>query len=187
MPIKDPDYQEIYVSADKNVYKSVKALPRAYFVDSVAVKSSKEFFEALKLGTFNPKKVAFTDMIDFKFDKTDSTVYSKITGYSDERLNVDVNTNGNNFLVFSTNYMPTGWKALIDGAETKIIKTNHTFMGIVVPKGKHKIEFVYAPSNFFIGKYLSLVLNILLLGGLAMITIKRRKEKMSNEGIDGSN
>lgn len=180
-PIRDAGYQEIYKSDDAYVYKSLGALPRAYFVDSVAVKSPKEIFHALIHGLFDPKEVAFTDKVDFKFDKPDSTAYSKITNYSDEKLELDVNATGNNFLVFATTYMPVGWKAYIDNNEAPIMKTNHTFMGIIVPQGKHKVRFVYAPVNFFIGKYVSLILNIFLIGGLILVLIKKRKEQNNSK------
>ena len=52
--------------------------------------------------------------------------------------------------------LPTGWKAYIDNKETEIYKTNHGYMGIVVPKGKHKIEFIFAPLSFYISKYIVL-------------------------------
>jgi hypothetical protein len=178
-PIRDAGYQEIYKSDEAYVYRNLKALPRAYFVDSVAVKSPNEFFDALKRGLFDPQKVAFADKIDFKFDKPDSSAYAKITRYADEQLELDANATGNNFLVFATNYIPVGWKAYVDDKETPIIKTNHTFMGIIVPYGKHKIRFVYAPVNFFIGKYLSLILNILLIGGLILVLIKKKEKNNS--------
>jgi hypothetical protein len=176
-PIRDANYEEIYASDGTYVYKCLKALSRAYFVDSVAVKSPNEIFDALKRGLFDPQKVAFADKLDFRFDKPDSSAYSKITNYNDEKLELDVNASGNNFLVFSTNYMPVGWKAYIDNNEVPIVKTNHTFMGTIIPQGKHKVRFVYAPVNFFIGKYISLILNILLIGGLILVLIKKKKEQ----------
>ena len=36
-----------------------------------------------------------------------------------------------------------GWKAFIDGKETKIYRSQEVFMGIMVPAGKHKIEYRY--------------------------------------------
>lgn len=170
-PIHDPEYQQIYSSDEIYAYKYLKALPRAYMVDSVAESNPDQFYQAIKKGLFDPSKVAFVDKLDFKFDKPDSTAKSKIVKYKDEYLKLLVNSSGNNFLVFATTYMPVGWKAFIDGAESKIVKTNHTFMGIIVPKGNHNVEFIYSPENFIIGKYLSLILNIIVVGGLFIVLI----------------
>lgn len=156
------------------VNRNNDALPRVYFVDTVGQKTSVEVLSAIKANSFDPKKVAFVDKLDFKIDKGDSTNSVIITEYKDERLTAGTNSRGNNFLFFGTTYLP-GWKAFIDGAETKIHKTNYGFQGIVVPQGKHKVEFIYEPKSFVIGKYLSILLNILMFSGLAFVFYKNRK------------
>jgi uncharacterized membrane protein YfhO len=89
-----------------------------------------------------------------------------------------VNAAGNNFLVFAATYHPKGWHATVDGQETHIYRANHALMGIVVPGGKHKVEFTYAPKSFTIAKYLSLSLSSLLVLGLAVgIFLEYRKKK----------
>ncbi|MEW6195440.1 MAG: YfhO family protein [Bacteroidota bacterium] len=174
----NPDgFANLYQSEKTFVYRNDRALPRVYFVDSVAQKSSSEILNEIKNDSFDPKKIAFVDKLDFSLNKTDSTVSSVITTYKDELVGVDVTANGNNFLFFGTTFMP-GWKAYVDGTETKVYKTNHGFQGIVVPQGKHKIEFIYEPGGFAIGKNLSLVLNILLLGGIiVLIFVNKQKSK----------
>ena len=54
-------------------------------------------------------------------------------------------------------------------------------MGIVVPKGEHKVEFVYEPKNFVLGKYLSLLLNLLMFGGLVFTFFLSRKKKAAEK------
>ena len=49
-------------------------------------------------------------------------------------------------------------------------------MGIVVPKGEHKVEFVYEPKSFVLGKYLSLILNLVMFGGLGLTFFLSRKK-----------
>jgi uncharacterized membrane protein YfhO len=67
-------------------------------------------------------------------------------------LSFKAKASGNNFLFLGDNYVPVGWKAAIDGNETKIYKVNHGFRGIVVPEGEHTIEFTYLPESFVISK-----------------------------------
>lgn len=151
------------------------ALPRIYFVDSVAQKSGVEILNAIKNNSFNPKQLAFVENLDFKFDKADSNSTVEIKKYADESVIAEVNAAGNNFMFFSTTYLP-GWKAYVDNAETAVHKTNYGFMGIVVPKGKHSVEFVYEPKGFSIGKNISLILNILLLGGIGVVIFLNKKK-----------
>ena len=152
-------------------------LPRIYFVNQVEKKTGMEFLQLLKANSFDPKEKAYLENVELKIDPIDSTVYSKITEYKEAYLKADVNASGNNFLFFGTTYHP-GWKALIDGNETKTYLTNHGYIGIIVPKGKHIVEFKFAPESFFITKNISLALSsIVLLGLLFSIFVDVRKKK----------
>ncbi|RJQ63218.1 MAG: hypothetical protein C4517_04735, partial [Stygiobacter sp.] len=157
------------------VYRNDNALPRIYFVENVEQKSAKNILNAIKDDSFDPKKLAFVETLDFKFDKADSTSTSKIVEYKDEHVTAEVEAKSNNFLFFGSTFLP-GWKAFVDGTETKTYKVNHGFTGIVVPQGKHKVEFVYEPKGFSFGKYLSLILNIALFGGIGFVFFLSRKK-----------
>ena len=107
-------------------------------------------------------------------DKPDRTDYTNIAEYKDEYIKLDVNASGQNFLFLGDTYYPFGWEAFVDGNETEIYKTNHGFRGIVVHEGLHKVEFRYVPESFFIGKYVSLIINILLIGFFIFALIKSK-------------
>ncbi|MCX7797071.1 MAG: YfhO family protein [Melioribacter sp.] len=165
----------IHQSANNYVYKNINALPRVYFVDSVTVKTPLEILHAIKDDSFNPKKLAFVEKKDFNIEKTDTNSYSEIVSYKDEQVIVRTSSKKNHFLFFGTTYLP-GWKAFIDGTQTKIYRTNHGFQGIVVPAGEHKIEFKYEPKAFIIGKNISLVLNLLLYAGIIVVLLIQKKK-----------
>lgn len=171
-------FTTIYTSPDSTtfVHRSDSSLSRIYFVDRVEEKPALELMNAIKNNEFNPKEVAFVDKLDFKTDKPGNQAYSKILEYKDEYISAEVNATGNNFLFHGTTFMP-GWKAYIDGIEAKVYKTNHGFQGILVPSGKHKVEFVYKPAGFEAGKYMSLILNVLLLGGIIVLVILGKKKQ----------
>jgi len=79
----------------------------------------------------------------------------------------------------------TGWKAFIDGNETKIYRANHGFRGILVPKGEHKIEFIYEPESFYISKYLSLSFSSIIMIGLIIgIVLNLRKKSAGKENVE---
>jgi len=177
-PYNPPGFVTIYTSKKEFVYRNDKALPRVYFVDDVRQASTPDMLKAIKDDSFDPKKLAYVEKLDFKFDKGDSTSSAIIDQYKDELISVSTNSKGNNFLFFNATYLPS-WRAFIDGTATKTYKTNHGFIGIVVPQGNHKVEFKYEPKGFAIGRDFSLILNILLFGGIGFVflTNKRNQKK----------
>ena len=158
------------------VYKNENMLPRVYLVNRVEKKEPIEVLNAIKTSSIDPKDVAFVEE-ELKVDKPDSTAYSLIKDYKEAKTIVEVNATGNNFLFFGNTFHP-GWKASIDGNETRTLKTNHGFIGIVVPRGKHIVEFAYAPESFFITKNIALVLSSLVVLGLIIsLALELRKKK----------
>ncbi len=188
-PVQMPGLSPIYNSEKTIVNRNDNFLPRAYFVNKVEMKNNLEVLNLIKANSFDPKEVAFVHNKALSVEKPDSTTFSKILKYNDEHLLLDVNASGSNFMFFGSTYMsgkadykifklPTGWKAFIDDNETEIFQTNHGFMGIVVPKGKHKVEFTYAPKSFYISKFIVLSLSFLSLIGLVFgIVFERKKLK----------
>ena len=177
--VNSPDMQLIYSAEKTFVYLNRSALPRAYFVNQVAKKSGVEIINMVKEGQFDPEDIAFIDEEINGIEAPDSTAFVTIEKFEDENILLDVNASGNNFLFLGETFMsgeadykvftvPTGWKAFIDGKETKIYRANHGFRGIVVPKGKHKVEFSYLPESFVISKYLSLTFSSIIMLGLVV-------------------
>jgi hypothetical protein len=48
------------------------------------------------------------------------------------------------FLVLSDTYHP-GWRARVDGAETKIVRVDYAFRGIALPRGARHVDIFYDP------------------------------------------
>lgn len=173
-----PGLRLIY-SGDKTfVYQNDNVLPRAYFVNSVESRPALEILNLVKNNQFDPKDIAYVEAVDLVVDNPDSTAYVNIEKYGDEKIVLDVFASGNNYLFLGDTYMPAGWKAYIDGDETQIYRSNHNFRGIIVPDGKHKVEFIYLPESFVISKYTALTLSsFTILGliiGFVIIRIRKR-------------
>jgi hypothetical protein len=176
----ESDFKEIFAGNKTFVYDYLDALPRAYLVDSVAVEKPLDVLNMVKDNQFDPKKVAFVQDQNLKVDKPSPSANADITEYKDEYISINVNASGNNFLFLGGTYYPHGWKAYVDGKETQIYDTNHGFRGIVVPKGNHKVEFIYSPAAFYIGKYLSLILSSLVLIGIIIFFVFKKEPKAQN-------
>lgn len=69
----------------------------------------------------------------------------KIIDYQPNKILVEALTGYQALIFLSDNYYP-GWKAYVNGKETKIYRANYTFKAVEIPKGSSKIEFIYFSS-----------------------------------------
>lgn len=86
-----------------------------------------------------------------------------VISVEDNKLQFETQTEKPAIFVTSTTYYP-GWKAKVDGNETKITGANINSQAIEIPSGKHMVEFIYSPISYRAG------LTITLFGYLALIT-----------------
>jgi hypothetical protein len=182
-PIMMAGLTQVASSEKSSVYKNESVLPRVHFVNRVEMKKGIDILNSIKNNEFNPAETAYTEEA-VQVDQPDSTASVRITKYTDEKIVVNANASGNNFVVFTNTYVPTGWKATIDGNDLKIFRANHNFMGVVVPKGEHILEFTYAPTSFFISRWIAFILSSLVVVGLIIVLVMQklssRKQKISN-------
>lgn len=157
------------------------SLPMAYAVENYTLSSGKQqILNALFNPSFNPAvNVVLEEKPDFKKTGFGMGLNQKINIIQDNgnNLSIETSTNKDSLLVLTDNYYP-GWKAFIDGQETKIYRANYTFRAIVLPKGNHMIEFIYSPESLKIGIYVSLI-SALLFCFLTIYILKKREEKSS--------
>ena len=69
-------------------------------------------------------------------------------------LVVETHCTAAQLLVTNESFYP-GWKALRDGHETKLIRVNGDFMGVLAPAGRHEIRLEFQPESLRIGRLLS--------------------------------
>lgn len=140
------------------VYNRPTSLPRAYLVDHVdVVTDPTQALQTIFSPQFDPALTALTETpIPGLVNPTQSTGSASIVRYSAGRVDVSTQSNGAMLLVLSDTFFP-GWKATIDGKQSEIYRTNYTFRGVVIPKGKHSIVFSYMPLSFLLGFAVSVV------------------------------
>lgn len=120
------------------------------------------------LAGFNSKEIA---VIDKRFEKhlerfankTDSTAIIKLTEYKPNHLTYQSQTNSNQLAVFSEIYYDKGWNAYVDGELTPHFRSNYVLRAMLVPEGRHKIEFKFEPKAYKLGNNISLVSSAILI------------------------
>jgi len=159
-------YKKVYETRDNTkIFENLNYLPRVRFVKNVVpVGDFKEAVNLLKYDTgLNLKEDALVEGLPGgTFGK--GKIF-KIE-FKNDRIDIRASTKGRAFLVLADTYFP-GWKAYIDGKETKIYRTNGVTRGILIDReGKHDIIFEYSPKGFKIGLLISISIGAILIGGL---------------------
>ena len=96
----------------------------------------------------------------------------RITEFIINKINLDVETSENGFLLLSEVYYPA-WKAYVDGIETEIYRTDYSMRSIYLEKGNHKVEFIYESDTFKTGMYITFVSLGLFLVGIVFLSYKK--------------
>ncbi len=159
------------IQADENkqptVHPNVNACGNAWFVKGIKyVKNADEELDALT--GFDPEKTAvvdekFSNIIKGFTPNYDSTAQIKLIEYEPNDLKYQSNTNSDQLAVFSEIYYDKGWNAYVDGNKTPYFRTDYVLRAMIVPAGKHLIEFKFHPKSYFIGEKISFASSLLLI------------------------
>jgi hypothetical protein len=151
------------------------ALGNVWFVNTVKyVKGAVEEMKALN--NFNPATEAIVDE-SFKpilngAVAADSSATIKQTAFDNENVKYESNSNAAHVAVFSEIYYKD-WKAYIDGKEAPIAKANYVLRAMLIPAGKHNIEFKFEPAVYYTGSTITAIsgwlITLLLLGFIAWL------------------
>ncbi len=161
-----------------------KVLGNAWFVKSFRfVQDANE--EIVALRNLNPGDEAIVDLRYEALLKTfvpnfDSTAQILLTKYAPNRLMYETNVATPQLAVFSEIFYSKGWKAYVDGKETPHFRANYVLRAMIVPEGKHNIEFVFDPPSYRTGNiisYISSAIVLLMIGAVLFFTFRRVRKK----------
>ncbi len=80
------------------------------------------------------------------------------------------------FLVWSESWYP-GWRAAVDGRTRLVERANHAFQGVVVPPGRHRIEFTYRPVSYLAGLYGTMLFLAAVCAGITYGAAERKTRR----------
>jgi hypothetical protein len=166
------------------VAQNPDACGNAWFVKEFKmVKNADE--EMKSLDKFNPKQTAFIDQrfadqlnnLKIAFDSTSNSI--KLTDYKLNLMTYESNAKTEQLAIFSEIFYRGNldWKAYVDGVYKPHLRANYILRGMVVPAGKHKIEFKFEPESVKKGGTVDLIASILMIGlmGLAIFFEVKKK------------
>ncbi len=98
--------------------------------------------------------------------------------YKPNYLKYDSRSTDNRLAIFSQIYYPYGWQAYIDGKAAEHIRADYTLRAMVIPAGKHTVEFRFEPKTLKTGRMISLIGSLLvLLLVIGTVVYERRGKK----------
>lgn len=166
-PLENSGLKPAFRGEQALVYENTSVLPRAFFVAKhVTIQNDKSMFDQINAPDYDPAATAYLSATLEKeiLTPADAIAQTKVhyTNYEINGFTIEVETPAEAILKLSEVYYPSGWKASIDGSDTKIYRTDYCLRAIVVPAGKHTITFDFEPRTYRTGLMLTTVTNYLI-------------------------
>ncbi|HZX74286.1 MAG TPA: YfhO family protein, partial [Cyclobacteriaceae bacterium] len=149
----------VYGPEANNVMVNPAANGNAWFVKEIAPVSTPTE-ELKKTGEINTKDIAVIDnskfnVADLKLARDSSSVIS-LKEFTPPHIKYESQSSSDALAVFSEIYYPKGWHAFVDGKETEILRADYVLRALMIPSGKHEIEFKFEPKPYTIGNKVTL-------------------------------
>ncbi len=148
---QDPRLREVH-RGSALVYENLGALPRAWLVPNVvATNGADGALEIMKQEGFDPRATAVVNTpnpVRLPAGSLEGTV--QVAEYLPDRVVIRTRQNREALLVLADNFYE-GWQARIDGTRVPVLRTNHTFRGVVVGPGEHEVIFSFEPKQLYTG------------------------------------
>lgn len=109
--------------------------------------------------------------VDISKDQKDRGT-AQITSDENTQVKIETDLKVKSLVTLSDSYYP-GWKAYIDGQETKIFPTNVNSRSVIVPAGKHEIIYKFESPTLKAG-------GLITVSAISLIILIFSKAKLRN-------
>lgn len=113
----------------------------------------------------------FASQLHGKKFPIDASAQIKLLSYEPNDLIYDFQAKAQQLVVFSEIYYSKGWNVYLDGKIVPYFRADFDLRAMVVPSGKHKIEFKFQPKAWSIGETVSLIASLFMLLLLAFVFV----------------
>lgn len=137
--ISSEEFIKVMEEGETKLYQNIEVSPRAFFVENILLGED----DKSVIGKVHAVNLADTAVLYSSNAPSNSHFRSgtvNIKSYSENKIIMQTENSGEGFLVVSDVYYPS-WGVMIDGVKGHIYRTNYAFRGVVVPAGKHTVEF----------------------------------------------
>jgi hypothetical protein len=157
----------VILDPSKPAIKNTNANGPAWFVENVQqVSSTNDEMKALFKMNSKTTAVVHSSFNGVKKPAgKDSTATIKMVAYKTKALTYSSSNKYEAPAIFSEIYYPEGWNCYIDGKKVEPFRANYILRGVMVPAGKHQIEWKFEPAKYEVASSMTFVGSLLLLLG----------------------
>jgi hypothetical protein len=168
-PLTKSDHLDlIHASKQFFLYRNNQARPYFYLADRIQpFYNMDELYQA-------QKRTAYLKKNTVSLNSSPHQRKLKLLEFKAGNLKFRYSSKNNEFLVIRDTWHPF-WRATVNGIETKVVKTNGTFKGIVLPSGQGYVNLFFDYSNYFSGIWISLVVWVAFILGWVVSSSKKMK------------
>lgn len=161
-------FKEIWHKEDWTVYENIKAAPRFFLTSDVrSYKDIPDFEHQVFSSEFKPHQTVLISEADWhtlpELPKLELNNTATLVSYTPNRVEFRTVSDIPALLYLSDTY-DTGWRAMVNGKTQPVVRANYAFRGVAVPKGQSTVVFSYAPRSFEVGKVISILSFLSLIG-----------------------
>ena len=157
-------FQQVFRNGGAQIYQNSAAFPRAFVVHAAKQVSGRQaMFAELTDPGFDPWTTALVEeeLSGLPHGASGRGKLPTIVNHAADTVTIDADLDRPGLLVLGDAFYP-GWRASVDGRETKIYPANYVMRSVMLPAGKHRVVFRYAPASFRIGALITLVALVLV-------------------------
>jgi hypothetical protein len=137
------------------LYKNDSMMPRAFVVPkAIIIPDPESLLDALHSTGFDPWAGVFLESAPQTRIVTGIRSTPRISSYDDQHISMEAD--GPGWLVLTDLFYP-GWKSRIDGQETSVYRGDYVFRTLLLPAGRHHVEFYLEAHSFRNGAIISAI------------------------------
>jgi hypothetical protein len=184
-------YTPVFTAADGSVVlENRTVLPKAWLVPFAAtIPDSQQRLAAMNDPRFDPALLAIVESTPTLPLSYPGNGYipgtARVEEYQPNRIVVSTAAGQNSLLVLGEKYY-NWWYATVDGKKSDIVPVDHVLRGVYLTPGTHRVEFVFDPLPFKVGKWLTLSSMFLFALLLGREWLLRRSRPSLRDGHDQS-
>lgn len=162
--LDSPRFDLVIQEGRTRLYKNLSSYPRVYLTKDIQIiKDRDRNLEAvLYFAQKGERKAVLEGGLSLSSEPIDSESRAEIIEYLPNKVTVKTSSNTDTLLVFNDAY-DKGWRVAVDSFEGSVLRANYAFRGVALAQGEHKVEFIYDPQSYRIGKKLSISAFVFLL------------------------
>jgi len=162
------------------IYRNDNAFPRVFGVAQVLrcrdrSEALNQVLQVAAAGRLRDQAVVQDDLPEFA-SAPEGRLSLRFSEPRPERVLVEATAEHDALLVLNERWDP-GWRAYCDGRPAQLVEVDTVLMGTPLPKGKHRVEFLYRPRGLVLGRAVTLASVIVALLLIALSPVTRRKAR----------